>query len=305
MKEGSNKKLNETISTIVGIKKEMSAPLRAVILDNDETTGSYGIVFAIIITLKHFGHNNKDQLFEILIRLARWMNAHHCFRPGLVQLLHTLISLRRHKKIDAVIMYTNQKEAPKHPSDDDTQFFLNSIPECIAFMMTVLVGEKVFDHILTRPHSTPVTTGHTFPKHFHRVLNLYPEKPKDIRDIVFVDDLAYPAYILADSIPRCNVEKDAWYPVDPYFRVLTQEEIFHCLEFVFGNLNKIEAMVAPIVSYVLLNQADTKNSIKNASVFINLTCALHKKYGWAPKRSAHLNQFVPIQPEVYDAKTEE
>lgn len=305
MKEISNKKLNETISTLAGIKKEMAAPLRAVILDNDETTGSYGIVFAIMITLKHFGPPKKEDLMDVLIRLARWMNAHHCFRPGLVQLLHTLISLRRHKKIDAVIMYTNQKEAPKHHTDDDTHFFLNSIPECIAFMMSVLIGEKVFDHILTRPNYTPVTTGHTYPKHFHRVLNLYPEKPKDIRDILFVDDLAYPAYVLSDNIPRCNVDKDAWYPVDPYYRVLTQDEIFHCLEFVFGDLNKIEKMVTPIVSYVLLNQNDAKPSIKNASVFINLICALHKKYGWAPKRSTHLNQFIPIQPEVEDAKAEE
>ena len=293
----------------MGIKKQMSIPLRAVVLDNDETTGSYLLVFGILITLKHFGYKNNKQLQEILIKLAKWMNLHHCFRPGLVQLLHTLVSLRRNKKIDAIVMYTNQKDGPTDNDIlvDDLPPLLDSIPEAIAFMMNVMVGESVFDQILTRPNPAGPLVGGTWPKSFNRVLKLYPDKPKDIRDIVFVDDLAYPAYVLADGIPRCNVENTSWYPVPPYYRILTPDDILNCLTYIFGPLNSIEPMIGPITTYVLMNQPNIKNSVWNASVFLNLTFDLQKKFGWAPKRLAHLNHFVPIQPEVIneDAKAKE
>lgn len=298
--------MKEIISSLVGIKKQMTTPLRAVILDNDETTGSYLIVFGIMLTLKHFGIKDNPRIAEILIRLAKWMNVHHCFRPGLVQLLSTLVSLRRHKKIDAIIMYTNQKDDSKSKLINEDRQLIDSIPESIAFMMMSMIGEPIFDHILARPEPPgPIING-TWPKSFNRVLKLYPDKPKDIRDIVFVDDLAHPAFVLADGIPRCNIEDTSWYPVSPHYRILSQENILDCLTYVFGDLNSIEKMIAPISAYVLMNQPTVKNSVMNASVFLNLTFDLRKKYGWAPKYS-HLNQFVPIHPESYrlqDAKTE-
>jgi hypothetical protein len=86
----------------------MSHPLRAVILDNDETTGSYAIVFAIVHVLQIAESKNQVFVGHVLERLAKWMVAQRVFRPGIRNFLGNLISLREDNKIDAIIMYTNQ-----------------------------------------------------------------------------------------------------------------------------------------------------------------------------------------------------
>lgn len=263
-------------------------PLKAVVLDNDETTGSYLLIFGLTAALKRFGYEDNEAVGAILERLAKWMVLHHCFRPGLLQLLQTLVALRKNNKIDAIIMYTNQKTNGAVVSSSTTPF-LSSVPVCIAYMMEKMCGEKVFDHILTRPEGfTPI--GTMIPKYFTRILDLYPDRPRDIRDICFVDDLAYPSFVKSDGIPRCAVEDNSWYPVDAYYKILTDKDIMSCLEYVFYDINKVENMIAPMMIYVLMNQAQQKSSTPNASVFLKLCQDLQKRFGFAPKRGWNLHK---------------
>ena len=137
-------------------------PLKAVVLDNDETTGSYSLVFAILVCLEHHKVHDMKLVAEVLQRLAVWMNVHHCFRPGLRQLLQSLLTLRYYGKLDAIIMYTNQSEVIPEGWSDPYPPFLKSPPQAIAYMMNCLTGHKVFDHILSRPKDTRPTPSGRF-----------------------------------------------------------------------------------------------------------------------------------------------
>lgn len=264
-------------------------PLRAVILDNDETTGSYTLVFAFLITLECFRDVSNEYLTKLFTRLAKWMYVHHCFRPGLRPLLEVIHTLRKTNKIDAVIMYTNQTETTPPSSAPKTEYppFLYSPPQTIAFMLSTLVNEPLFDHILARP----VPTGdsmHLY-KNFNRVLALYPERPKDIRDMIFVDDLARPDFVLANSIESQRKDPSCWHAVDPYIRNLNEEEVRHCLQYCFQDAKTVDMLFPPIMMHCMAIQDARKEqtSLPNAMPFINLCSVLQQKYGYAEKKKSH------------------
>lgn len=247
-------------------------PLRAVVLDNDETTGSYGLLFAYLSVLQHVPDLNADVLAYILRRLAGWMIVHAVFRPGLRSLLRCLIALRRQKKIDAIVMYTNQY-------DSGTIF---SVPNAIVLMMNYLAGEKVFDYILTRPDH-PEQDG-VYRKQFHRVLDLFPGVPRDIRQITFLDDCATRDFIGHHGIHPSGTDESCWYKVDPYTRTLSikdiHESILYCLYGPFGD--EMHALVNPIVE-AYMQFAPPKTSIPSAKPFMDAIVKLMKKYGYVSK----------------------
>jgi len=199
-------------------------PLRAVILDNDETTGSYLIVLSVIKALNKCGNIDSLYFQYILEKLSLWMLKNSIFRPGLVDFLRTLRDLRKANKIDAIIMYTNQYEI-------DSSLF-TSLPRCIEYMFNFMVPEFSFDNILTRP-SNYITVNNVIPKQFRRVLDLYPDRPSDISQILFFDDLAVPLYIRTDGIQvYCE---SARVLVEPYSCILYKEEIEECIKTCFDN----------------------------------------------------------------------
>lgn len=247
-------------------------PLRAVVLDNDETTGSYGLLFAYLSILEQIPDLQQEILDYILQRLATWMVVHNVFRPGLRSLLRCCIALRRQKQIDAIIMYTNQYNS-------GTRF---SVPNAIAYMMNHLAGESVFDHILTRPEH-PEQDG-VYRKQFFRILDLFPGVPRDIRQITFFDDCALPNFIGHISIHPSATDESCWYKVTPYTRTLTQKDVYdsilYCLYAAFGD--EVGSIVDPILQHYV-HFLPNHSSIPSAKPFMSVCIALQKKYGYVSK----------------------
>jgi hypothetical protein len=241
-------------------------PLRAVILDNDETTGSYVIVFSILQILRCCKNKSDSFVKSILNKLYEWMILHNCFRPGLRNLLETLIRLRKNNQIEAIIMYTNQLEFESPNPDESPLLF--SAPKCIAYMMSKMVGENVFDHILTRPQGP-------LQKRFERILNLYPEYPRDIRDITFIDDLATPCYITAFTIPKNKIDESSWYKVEPYHKIFSHLEVMKLADSIFENNKEITNAIC--IDY-LTNVQNISNSTPNATPFLKLCEFLKRRY---------------------------
>lgn len=204
-------------------------PLRAIILDNDEATGSYGILFALISVFRTDPHITNTRFKQILKQLALWMLTHGLFRPGIQNLLYTITTLRRRNLIDRIIMYTNQTENPY------SNQYLESAPMCIAFMFNCISKQTVFDYILAKDGNSPQAAQYT-PKSFQRILDLFPSKPKDIRNIVFVDDMASPSHIQSHMIEPQLQSADCWYSIMPYYQHLDKESVHKCLKYVLGTI---------------------------------------------------------------------
>ena len=204
--------------------------LRAIILDNDETTGSYYVVFALIFAFQILP--KPPDIFEVstvLERLALWMLNHNCFRPGLLEFLKHIVKMRNSGHLDGIIMYTNQKDFTPQTTKDSNSLYpplLTSPPHCISYMMSYLVQDIVFDHILTRPdHGTPVGQNGCIAKQFKRVLDLYPEYSHSCKNLLFFDDLATPEVIRFDGLQKEYHDLKAYALVPPYVRILTLPEL--------------------------------------------------------------------------------
>jgi hypothetical protein len=193
----------------------MSSPLRAIILDNDEASGSYLILFDLWETLMDTSLGSVLTFKQILDFLIKKADAYNIFRPGLIEFLVTCVELRDTDRIDAIIMYTHQ----------NAEFTWRhwSVPALLATLMGHLVAARhpmkrnLFDYVLTLPpEGFQKEINGWVVKKFDRVLNMYPWKPRDIREIVFIDDNASPKYIEADSIDSDKKHASSWYKVSPY-----------------------------------------------------------------------------------------
>jgi hypothetical protein len=241
-------------------------PLRAVILDNDETTGSYRIVYSLLKAIKTYGDIDILLFYYIFQRLSIWMIKESIFRPNLVEFLRTLVKLKKENKIDAIIMYTNQYE--------ENTDITSSLPRCIEYMFTFLVPEFKFDHILTRPNN-PTVINNVYTKHFKRVLDLYPDRPLDNTQILFFDDLAVPLYIKTDGIEV--ISESSRVLVEPYISILYKEDIQRCIEFCIDEMADSESFLKSVIKYYINNGIDNKlvYSPMSCSYFIEL---VNEKY---------------------------
>ena len=195
-----------------------NAPLRAIVLDNDEASGSYMLLFSLWETLNETSIGEALTFRQVLDFLIEYVEKYNIFRPGLFKLLDTAYELREAGKIDAIIMYTHQNA--------DFTWKDWSIPALLATLMGHLLAKKkghllsrvLFDHVLSLPpeDSQKELPGGWVTKSFDRILNLYPWKPHDIREIIFMDDHASPKYIEADSVPEGFKDVSSWYKVFPY-----------------------------------------------------------------------------------------
>jgi hypothetical protein len=273
----------------------MSNPLRAVVLDNDETTGSYAIVFAIADVLQNSQGITQAVVGRILERLSKWMIAQRVFRPGLRNFLESIVSLRNDNKLDAIIMYTNQLDQSYLNGSAFTRIEW-SIPRCIAYMMDCLVSRPVFDQILTRPVKDIVTVFGAPQKDFKRILDHYPNYPKDISHIRFIDDMAYNQFIIATGVPRQNIDPQSWVPIVPYKRALNEKDVCECVRWCFGIQKEEEALVN-VVYQNYIKYAPKNNSIPNAGIFLDLSSQLQKVYGYARKNTAQ-SRFLLKQEEA-------
>jgi hypothetical protein len=285
-------------------QSQQTQPLRAVILDNDETTGSYGILFAILEHLRPLSAELDVPFVQrFLKRLAYWMMTHSCFRPGLRKLLTVCMALRNTGALDAIIMYTNQSEVT--PPEGAVEF-LYSPPKCIQYMFSYLMTHQVFDHLLTRPQVGQTLVGGWKVKQFKRVLDVYPERPLSTYGLLFLDDMAVPPYIQTSGIPKQGVFQSSYFRVTPYKRVLSAKEVFECLIYVFGS----DYMTAEFMDDVYATYHNTfrpdVSTTPNGYMMILASEQIQKKYGIVSQKSQpmflqkkHLNP-SPQQEEEYD-----
>ncbi len=262
-------------------------PLRAIILDNDETTGSYSIVFAMLEFLRQAKSMSMASVATILIRLGTWMVTHNVFRPGIRNLLTTCAFLRNNGYVDQIIMYTNQSEvqppATYQPSEEFPPF-LWSPPACIAYMMEQLIQEPLFDVILAREKGIRART-HPQTKSWSRVLEVYPDRPMDIRNMIFIDDNADPSFIVLGRIPKSNQHPSCWHRVPPYKRCLTEREIADCVHACFGPMPEACEIVDFLHNYCILNGPDT-NTPPTPTVCLQVLQTLQRKY-WKRIKRVH------------------
>lgn len=265
----------------------MWPPIRAVILDNDETTGSYILVFAICSLLQQMPSITMEFVGPIFQRLAKWMVVHNVFRPGLRQFLTHLVQQREIKHIDAILMYTNQTEVTVPgwlKQQPDYPVLVWSVPKVLTYMMTFIVGQSVFDHVLARLPGAQQMQNGAIKKTFARVLDLFPGRPRDISKCVFIDDIAYSHCISAEGCK--NASEDCWMPVTPYRRKLHPMEVERCVQYVFQEPTDHATYVEYILDYLILHDAnwDEPSSTPSAKTLIECQQTLEKKFGYLPKR---------------------
>jgi len=210
-----------------------SEPLRAIILDNDEASGYYAILFDFWEFL------NKSKLgthVEFAMVIKFWIEYSEkalIFREGLFEFLEKAVQFREAGRLDGIIMYTHQNA--------DFTWLDWSIPAFLSILMGHIVFQKrgyrklrqtLFNHVLTFPpkeYRVSLPGGWT-QKSFDRVLNLYPWKPKDIRSMIFVDDNATPKMVEADSIAADKKTLDSWERVRAYRLDYGGEDFKRCIE---------------------------------------------------------------------------
>jgi hypothetical protein len=259
--------------------EQQDSPLRAIILDNDETTGSYMIIYTILTGLSKCADVTEEAIRIILQRLATWMITHNVFRPGIRAVLRTILELKKHKAIDVVIMYTNQMGHYTFTTKDDIKTSI-SVPLCISYMMSWLCDSNlIFDKILMRSESAKRDANGRHPKSFSRILDLYPTRPRDIRHMIFVDDFADPNFIHAHDIPKHGLCEESWHHIDPYFRRLSYAELMNCLETCFEDTFVLQdhTLVEEMVSYYY-KYAPLRSSAPNANPFLNLCSQLIRRF---------------------------
>jgi hypothetical protein len=249
--------------------------LRAIVLDNDETTGSYMIVFSFLNALqKDRSHFKYSELAELFKKLAFWMFKNNVFRPGIRRLLSKIKTLKKTNSIDAVIMYTNQINGNVEISyeDEEGSFhdFINMPAKTIAYMMECLVGENVFDDIITRSPDQICEEDGIYPKSFRRILDLYPNYANDITNIIFIDDYACPRFIRADDIEK--VHHDSWYCISPYMRRLSEVDIRNCIEYCYSDPIDREFMFYKVYKHYRHNMPKQRDDSAPCEVTIHELC---------------------------------
>jgi hypothetical protein len=235
---------NSSISTEEEIKADLvvspiipppqpveKTPLRAVVLDNDETTGSYGLVFSVLTHIRRASITDENAVRTIYKRLAAVLVKRKLFRPYLGPLLHALTFMRDEGLLDSVIMYTNQtEEVPFNPYNAFWKIMYN-VPYSISYLMYEAYKTNAFDDILSRPPYLHGIYHAACPKSFSRIFNLDSDRPRDTTHILFVDDNACPQFITAP--PKTIVDPASYYRISAYVRVLTDEELDEALKEIF------------------------------------------------------------------------
>ena len=152
----------------------ISTPLKAIVLDNDEATGSYQILFDLWETLQNTSLGEALNFHEVLDYLTDNIEPYNIFRPGLFEFLDTAFRLRSAGQIEAIIMYTHQ----------NAEFTWKewSIPVLLSKLMAAILSKKkraplpraLFDFVLSLPpekYQIEVNGGWVI-KSFDRILNL-------------------------------------------------------------------------------------------------------------------------------------
>lgn len=193
-------------------------PPRILILDNDETTGSYNLLFHLydLFARASFGPQlNPAITMSVITRYAR---AAGVFRKGLQRLLVATASLKAAGRIDKVIMYTNQLDVRQIRGMRTwrTEGIEWSVPQMIQIMLVYLANSPdLIDIILTRPVDLESLTANYPVKDLTRAFRAAcPGAAVDLRLTRFLDDLADEKYMIDSS--NSNTDAESRIKLAPY-----------------------------------------------------------------------------------------
>ena len=181
-------------------RKQISEKPRIVILDNDETTGSYWLLFTILDMLFDSKHK-KLHLQSLIPSLTDLFIKTNTFRPGLVKLIKVLYTLRSNKLLDAVVMYTYQTKLFYLPDNSTVAYFDSNgeqvsaatiIDYCFGYIATGNV-QSFCNVIISRDEHREALglaeTDDLGSKSIELVLRKLNIKPtNDLRGLIFIDD---------------------------------------------------------------------------------------------------------------------
>lgn len=191
---------------------------RILILDNDETTGSYYILFHLydFFALSSVGKQlNRQKTISILTEFCKTTGI---FRPGTTGFLKQMNTLKTGCYIDKVVVYTNQldvRDVPRTPiwatSDGEEQ----SVPGILVQIFNLITDNPVFiDRLYTRPINVRAVNNYPV-KDFVRVFtDLYPNRQVNLINTRFLDDMSEKKYIVDSS--NSNTCKKSRISIPPY-----------------------------------------------------------------------------------------
>lgn len=194
---------------------------RILILDNDETTGSYNLLFHLYDLFARASFGPKLDPALTMSVITRYARAAGVFRTGLTRLLHAVVSMKKDRRIDTVIMYTNQLDvrqirgARVWQTADGTEW---SVPLMIQIMLVYIADcPDLIDIILTRPTDAESLKSSYPVKDLARAFKTaYPNRKVDLRSTRFLDDLADEALMVDSS--KSETDADARMKLVPYRR---------------------------------------------------------------------------------------
>lgn len=221
------------MSSIVPIK--IGTVPRILILDNDETTGSYNLLFHLYDYLAVSDIGKRLQPAITLNAITHCFKNLGVFRPGLTRFLKTASSLKKKNRLDKIIMYTNQLDCRHtrnipiwHPIGGEW-----SVPMMIQIMLVHLADDpKLIDEILTRPLRPTHHIGDYPVKDFVRAYrSVYPTGPVNLSKTLFFDDLAEHPYVIDSSDSKTDA--NSRFPLDGYSRKLRPSAFRYTVKNIF------------------------------------------------------------------------
>ncbi len=208
---------------------------RILILDNDETTGSYTLLFHIYDYLASSEIGKRLQPAATIHAITHCFKNLGVFRPGLTRFVKTAASLKKAKRLDKIIMYTNQLDC-RHSRDMPIWHPIGgewSVPMIIQIMLVHLADDpKLVDEILTRPLRPSHQIGDYPVKDFVRAFRaVYPTGPVDLSKTLFFDDLAEHPYVIDSSDSK--TDHSSRVPLEPYSRKLRPSAFRYTIKNIF------------------------------------------------------------------------
>jgi hypothetical protein len=201
----------------VGYTSMEGGPLRAIILDNDETTGSYQLLALGLQKAIGKGWSIEESVAYLTTKLY----SEGAFRNGIIDFLKTINDLRVTNKVDAVIMYTNMSLEPRLKTANGYEYtkaeILGMIFTELLIREGILMHKPFFDMIVSRRIRFPGT------KYMSYILNEYNASGPGSK-IIFFDDKP-DAIIVPNDAKNITLKK-----VNVYSKKYKKENMSRILE---------------------------------------------------------------------------
>lgn len=284
--------------------KSMYNP-KIIILDNDETTGSYKLIFLLydfLLKSKVGKHIDLGTVVHIIKHYYSTNSIQPIIRPHVGMFLSNLIQLRNKGKIDHIVMLTNQHTSTLWTDSTNSRW---TISEIIAALLFLEAGGKesneLWSAIITRDLHAPVVDGYNvkYLSRVFRALNI-PVEAWSYKHVWFIDDYASDKYAKLWSEEDLSIKN-----LPNTFANVSIQSVFENVQpyRIPINYNAFESIAISIINTAskfnynkkhinddleLLNDIinTSNNSIDNSSneshndnVFISLTTQLKEKYG--------------------------